>query len=100
MHHYGHIDPLAVPPICYLYCLRAFVYALPSVWNANIPYISMFHIILKPLLKCYIPRETFSDNHIQCLFNLHPPHHFIYLFTLPFFFIVLVTSIMLHCLFV
>lgn len=104
-YHFGHIDFLTIPPICYLYCLRAFGLAFPSVWKALIPDISMtLSFFIRSLLSTFSARLSLTI-YMKCILNLPPSPLYlcIYLFCL-FSFTALVTNSILYdtsvCLFI
>lgn len=80
-YHSEYSDFLAIPPKCYLYCLRAFALPLLSVWNALIPDISMTPSFTEFSGLC--SNVTFSERlslttYIKCLFNPPPFPTFIF----------------------
>lgn len=104
-YHSEYSDFLAIPPKCYLYCLRAFALPLLSVWNALIPDISMTPSFTEFSGLC--SNVTFSERlslttYIKCLFNPPPfPHFHLCMHLLCLFsFTALVTNSTLYYIFV
>lgn len=82
-YHFGHTDLLTIPPICYLYCLRAFGLAIPSVWKALIPDISMtLSFFIRSLLSTFSARLSLTI-YMKCILNL-PPFIFVSIYSAYF----------------